>query len=350
MNKIEILKYADEKLRSDSGFMLSMIKQDPVAFSYATDELKLRKDFIAQSIDINMSILKYVDSEIKAELEYLVFKNQDYAQFFYKDNSEFRNEDVRRFLEGDFEWEDMEGWDVKINNLKLAKCYVKKCGDNMRYIPSENFANKTEHEDLFLKALACPYKEQCSCSEVDIGIHASYKQIDDKKFMLRAIQVDPFCYEHVSERLQIDLDILKKFKERCMNEDYCDFNDYVEKIKDQIRHTIGTIDVEDDAKKYLALSDKFFNLVSDNLKSSREFLFEALLIAPRILEIAPHQFDEEILIKAINKDISIMDYLPIELKNNKAFFKKLIEIKKTKVIKKTKADSLLHIKKMFEDK
>ena len=52
-NNIDALKYADKSLRSDSEFMLSMIKLDAKAFEYALKGLKLDKKFVTKAIKNN---------------------------------------------------------------------------------------------------------------------------------------------------------------------------------------------------------------------------------------------------------------------------------------------------------
>ncbi|MBT7558854.1 DUF4116 domain-containing protein, partial [Candidatus Woesearchaeota archaeon] len=59
-NNIDALKYADESLRSDSEFMLSMIKLDVKAFEYAIEDLKLDKKFVTEAIKNNKKVFNHI--------------------------------------------------------------------------------------------------------------------------------------------------------------------------------------------------------------------------------------------------------------------------------------------------
>jgi len=367
MNKIEILKHADEKLRSDFEFMLSMIEVDPIAYTFASDNLKLDRKFVAKSTSINMLVLRYVDPKMKANFEHLVYLDQNDAVFFHKNPSEFLDENVRRFLEGGFDWGELKQKKIKINDLALAESYVKKDGENIihcrRNILSEELINlainscgnaiqylkigwgsdpsrfelkKSDYESLVLKAISCPMQKECRCFEDESQsplVHVPYQLVRDKNFILKAIDTNPSSFHYAVRNLQIDADVLLSYKRSCL-EHYGSFEGFSSiansfKYFGDFKGPNSYLREKDNLIKLLKLSHEFFILIDANLKKSRDFLLDAVGVAPKVLELLSDEFkqDKEILLKAITADPSLMKHAPEEFKQDKEIFKQILDIK-----------------------
>ena len=68
----EAVKYADDKLKDDATFMMSLIKQDYRAFKYASEDLKMDDHFVSEVLQINGLALRYVVfEELMEELNIL---------------------------------------------------------------------------------------------------------------------------------------------------------------------------------------------------------------------------------------------------------------------------------------
>lgn len=68
----EALNYADDKLKDDATFMMSLIKQDYRAFKYASEYLKMDDHFVSEVLQINGLALRYVFfEELSEELNIL---------------------------------------------------------------------------------------------------------------------------------------------------------------------------------------------------------------------------------------------------------------------------------------
>ena len=188
-----ILQYASKELRSNPTFMLKAVKKDYHALQYAGEELKSNPEIIMEAVKQNGLALQYASDELKSNPEIVMraVKQNYYALIFasqeLKNNPEVVMTAVQSF--NNLLDEYRKDSQTDFNQLRNE---IEDCGTPLRCASDELRKNP----EFMLEAIKV-------CEYVMIDADPTLKQ--DKKFVLKAIQVNPDVY--LGEEWKDDVDI-----------------------------------------------------------------------------------------------------------------------------------------------
>ena len=288
-NNIDALKYADESLRSDAGFMLEVVKLDARAFEFATEDLKSDEKFVLEAIKNNKQVINYVHDGFKSDPEFMfnaIVHKVDVDEW-YENEIPGRLTSARPSLDTyGLDTYGLEGW------KKMMK------GKHVR-----------RHAD------------QVDSIDIDMLDFLSDDLRSNEKFMLRLLKIDSHVINYVHEDLLINPNIQRFNKKswQCLEGAPFDIKDNKEIVLDIMRE------------------DGFeLEFASDKLKADKEVVFAAVQFDGSNLQFADKtlQGDQEIVLEAIanadhrgdmEKDYPMI-YASYKLVSNKEFMLKAVKI------------------------
>ena len=162
------LQYASENLKNNPEIVMAALKPNGAAFAYASDELKSDPEFVMAAVKQNYSALEYAGAEVKNNPAVVMTA----VQSFNHSLDEYRKDSQTDF-----------------NQLRNE---IEDCGTPLRCASDELRKNP----EFMLEAIK-------ACEYVMIDADPTLKQ--DKKFVLKAIQVNPNVY--LGEEWKDDVDI-----------------------------------------------------------------------------------------------------------------------------------------------
>ena len=187
------LQYARGDLKSNFAFMLEAVKQDGLALIFASKELKSNPEIVMEAVKQNGYALEYASEELKANPEIVMraVKRNYYALIFasqeLKNNPEVVMTAVQSFnnLIDEYRKDSQTDFNELRNKIEDYGTPLRCASDELRKNP-----------EFMLEAIK-------ACEYVMIDADPTLKQ--DKKFVLKAIQVNPDVY--LGEEWQDDVDI-----------------------------------------------------------------------------------------------------------------------------------------------
>ncbi len=217
----KVLNYADESLKRNTDFMLTVIKKYGAALNYADETLRKDKNFILKSVKRNGGALAYVDEEFKKDKEIVLeaVKNDGralaYADEEFKKDKEIVLEAVKNNEGTALEYADET---LKIDNeivLEALKngSYALKYADEILEISKE----------VILRIVQCDEKALMYASEKikgnkDVVLeavkkygkalkYASETLKDDKEIVIEAVKSDFTALDYVGEKIRKDKEV-----------------------------------------------------------------------------------------------------------------------------------------------
>lgn len=168
-----IYQYLSERLKADEGFLKRSIVLFPEAMSYAPLRLRSDRDFALQCIKISPSVYEYLEEELRSDKELTLEALEGNAIML-----QFASENLKS---------DVECVTKALENRPLAYIFT---GPEYRC-----------RKELFLEALNEDSLETCK--------HAPKEILKDREMAVRAIKVNPRCFQYFSDEIRSDYGIVK---------------------------------------------------------------------------------------------------------------------------------------------
>ena len=162
------LQYASKNLKNNPEIVMAALKPNGAAFAFASEELKSNPEFVMTAVQQNYSVLEYAGAEVKNNPAVVMTAIQSFNNLV---------DEYRKDSQTDF------------NQLRNE---IEDCGTPLRCASDELRKNP----EFMLEAIK-------ACEYVMIDADPTLKQ--DKKFVLKAIQVNPNVY--LGEEWKDDVDI-----------------------------------------------------------------------------------------------------------------------------------------------
>jgi len=321
-NNIDALKYADESLRSDSEFMLSMIKLDAKAFEYAIEDLKLDKKFVTEAIKNNKKVFNHISDSFKSDPEFMFnvivskvdIDENAYEYDAYVDSSTFgnRNKHIRRYSGRNY-YVDVEMLDFLSDDLKSNENFM------LKLIKINSQVANHLHEGLITKHEFISYIDKDWEIDDDLSIapldiqdnkdavikivgkygreleYASDRLKSDKEVVISAVLSSPASIKYADHKLQGDSDVILEALNKLNNGFY--------------EETDGEFYEADVIMKYVP-----YSLVSD-----KEFMLKAIKIYPDSYRYASTNLmnDKDFILDAVRSNSDVLEFLDSELRSDK---------------------------------
>lgn len=209
----DLLKYenAREEIKNDKKFMLKAIKKDYRVLAYASETLKNDIDFMIQAIENNYLCIKFAGKKLLNDEEFIlnaIIINPSalgYASNRLRNNKDFVLTAIRKGLEQDY-----SVLAFASNELMQDKRFMLKAIEinesNIVYASNELRHNK----EFLLQAI-----------EVNLLVLGwiDYEFKKDKEFMLKAIEINSLSLIYASNELKNDQDVVFKAVKRASVEE-----------------------------------------------------------------------------------------------------------------------------------
>ena len=227
-------------MKDDKDFALLAVEKNPSCFKHVSDKFKDDKDFSLSSVKINSSCFEHVSDRLKDDKKLALF-----AVKINPDNFKHISDRLK------------DDKDIALALIKLNSDYFHLLSDKLKddndiaFLATKRNRDNIEHVSDRLKN---NQEFILFAMENHLGrviMHASARLRDDKDFALLAIDRKKDNYNYISERLQLDPEIILQFV-KIATEHEDDFFDYMsDKVKDTYGHERSTFIAKVEEKKSL---------------------------------------------------------------------------------------------------
>ena len=212
------LQYARGDLKSNFSFMLEAVKQDGLALIFASKELKSNPEIVMEAVKQNGLVLGFASEELKSNLEIIMeaVKQNGLALQYASDELKSNPEIVMRAVKQNYYALIFASQELK-NNPEVVMTAVQSFNNLLDEYRKDS---QTDFNQLRNEIEDCGTPLRCAsdelrknpefmleaikvCEYVMIDADPTLKQ--DKKFVLKAIQVNPDVY--LGEEWKDDVDI-----------------------------------------------------------------------------------------------------------------------------------------------
>eukprot|EP01080_Neovahlkampfia_damariscottae_P011996 gene11996-5396_t len=249
-------------------------------FEFLPKEIKKDKTFWSEILRENGQVLKFLSHEMQNDQK-LVFeavKNDINAiQFCSKE--------------------------LKNNANYMMKILSNSCS-GLKYLPK----NMKENQDLILKIL-------CESNQPEMLKYVSPKLLENKKFVVKLININPHSLKYVSKFLQGDVEILKL----CLDKD---------PLTLEIISTLNDIKVDRLLiESCVKENGMLLEFVPEKMKSEKSILLSAVKNNAMSLKFVPENLkdDLEIIQECLEQNINSFQFFSDSLKSDECFVEKILK-------------------------
>ena len=298
-----IYKSIPNYIKNDIEFILEVNKIYPKCILYISNKLKNDRNFILKIVKYNGKNYRYIIDIFKNDIEFILESNKTYPRSLYYVPENILSEDII---------------------LKLLKIDI----NNFNYIP-EIFKN---NKDIILNAVKIFPNFLYHEFEIIKNINC------DKKFILELIKYNYCNYNYIPDIFKIDEDIIftviKIDKNFIINKKNIKYN------KDSLLKIIN----KDTILKLIKYNINFFKYIPDIFKNDLDIILKIIEIDDNfiiknysleyynniILNLIKNEnnflLNKNIILRLINNDSKIFDYIPNIYQNDKDILLKKIEM------------------------
>ena len=346
-----VLKYLNQTYRANREWVLLAVKQNGMALEYASNMLKRDEEIVLEAVKENGNAFTFASQYLKEDRTYVlkllkkefVFVIDEVDKALHQDKdlvdmalaydeSAFKYVDetlqkdrayIAKFLKSN-------GWLLAYLDESFQKDRELVTMAVMNYTYTLSYADVTLREDKdFLFSLI--EKNDKVLEDIDAKVwkdndfllkvlkakgfglqYATTEQKNDRELVMKSIEYDAFSLEYASSELKKDKVLVLKALE-----DYSDPLKFADKSLRQDRAFITK-----------AIEVNAFSITSINnaLKSDRELVTQAVSINARVLNYLPKfQKDKSFIIEMIRRDINVLPYVDVSLKNDEDILKAVEE-------------------------
>jgi len=285
-SNIDALKYADDSLRSDTGFMLGMIKLDAKAFDHATENLKLDKNFVTKAVENNKQVINYVSDAFKADPEFMF-------------NAIVRKVNINEWYENE----------TSIHQQRESSIHQQR---------ESGLGGWRKDKGKYVRR----FVDQVDSVDIDMLDFLGDALRSNEDFMLKLLKIDSHVVNYVHKDLLTNLSFI-----RVIDKWWDKYNDL----------SSAPFDVRDDKSivlKIVGQDGSELLYASDRLKADKDTVLAAIKDYPAALKYADHtlQNDPDVVLEALELEDDhvdrrdIMVYASYHLVSNKNFMLKAIKI------------------------
>lgn len=264
------LEYASEEFRNKKEVVLAIVMKDGSSLSYASENLKNDKDIVLAAVENFWPALKFASKELQLDKDV----QNCVTQYLEEIVSELN---YREHLDGKMDDGFFDNYEQEYNKLSR---------EINKLLRSKNCTHLKDDQDFMIKILTVLYR--CN-SEFSIVFHlASEKLLQSKEFLLDLLnEPGVFYYEGINEEWN-------KFPSSFWLDGAC--------VLAILNHSVDS-----------------FNYASEELKSNRDFVLEAVNIKGSALKYVSKELksDKEIVISAIKNNSSAFQFASPLLQGDK---------------------------------
>lgn len=308
------LKYLDKIYQNDEEIVLQAVLQNNKLFKYASNYLRNNKLFVLKIIELTderFLDISYISSRLKNDN--LIIKK---AINRHKANIIYASYKIKKELMRKTNILSKITFQYMPSKFKKSKHFILKNFNNSNNGVIPGFSKKLKNDkDVIIAGVK---------NNINSLKNASDKLKNDRNFIkeLLLMTENPYVFIYASEKLRSDKELfllamsysVKNTKNRNLN------------IKNNILSS-ASLDLQQD--KEILIQYNFMDeleLLSEDVKNNKEKVLQLVRRNYLVFQFCQFRNDKMIVWQAIKNDLSLFKYVSPELKNDKSFIIKAIEV------------------------